>query len=250
MKKLAARDFEQILQCAMPVFEGLLPEPYNSLILDLIFELSMWHAFAKLSLHTDTTLSKFQAVTVSLGKAMRAFVSRVCPFFDTKELPRETQSRQRRKAASAQNVPGGRAAPSEDDSSPKIKSFNVNTIKYHRLGDYVRMVRQTGTSDNSNTQTVAAEVRRQAVLDRIHRGIPVSSTRRRTRATPTTKTRRRHDIRVQFEEDQPLSATVFTDHHHMSIEQRYPQDIGEFLHANAGDPACKVCTCWSHRAAI
>ncbi|TBU51185.1 hypothetical protein BD310DRAFT_786414, partial [Dichomitus squalens] len=82
MKKLAARDFEQMLKvcqiCAMPVFEGLLPEPYNSVILDLLFELSMWHAYAKLSLHTETSLCTLEAITVSLGKAMRAFVSRVC----------------------------------------------------------------------------------------------------------------------------------------------------------------------------
>ncbi|KAF9455143.1 hypothetical protein BDZ94DRAFT_1127669, partial [Collybia nuda] len=29
MKQLAARDFEDLLQCAIPVFEDLLPEPHN-----------------------------------------------------------------------------------------------------------------------------------------------------------------------------------------------------------------------------
>ncbi|TBU36385.1 hypothetical protein BD309DRAFT_995628 [Dichomitus squalens] len=152
MKKLAARDFEQLLilsQCAIPVFEGLLAEPYNSLVLDLLFELAMWHAYAKLSMHTEPTLSAFEAKTVSLGKA------HACIYFHTKELPRETQSRQRRKAASTPNGPGRQTAPSEDDPSAKMKSFNTNTIKYHRLADYARMVRRTGTSDNTNTQTVS-----------------------------------------------------------------------------------------------
>ncbi|TBU53092.1 hypothetical protein BD310DRAFT_981403 [Dichomitus squalens] len=263
MKKLAARDFEQLLICAIPVFEGLLPEPYNSLVLDLLFELAMWHAYAKLSLHTEPTLSAFEAKTVALGKAMRAFVRRVCPDFHTKELPRETQSRQRRKAASTPNGPGRRTAASEDDPSPKTKSFNTNTIKYHRLADYPRMVRRTGTSDNTNTQTgelehrrlksfykrtnknrtfgfqVAAEVQRQSILDRIARGVPVSSKRHRNQSTRAIKARHRRDLRVRFEEDQPLSASSFTDHHHMSLEQRYPENLTDFLQTNAGDPACK-----------
>ncbi|TBU49493.1 hypothetical protein BD309DRAFT_1076425 [Dichomitus squalens] len=263
MKKLAARDFEQLLICAIPVFEGLLPEPYNTLVLDLLFELAMWHAYAKLSMHTDSTLSAFEAKTVSLGKAMRAFVRRVCLDFRTKELPRETQSRQRRHAASMQNGQRRQTAPSEDDPSPKIKSFNVNTIKYHRLADYPRMVRRTGTSDNSNTQTgelehrrlksfykrtnknrtfgmqVAAEVQRQSILDRIARGVPASSKRRRNQTTCALKARHRRDLRVRFEEDQPLPASSFADHHHMSLEQRYPENLTDFLQTNAGDPACK-----------
>ncbi|KAG2063384.1 hypothetical protein BDR04DRAFT_1123294 [Suillus decipiens] len=50
-------DFEDLLQCAIPVFEGLLPSPYNELLLDLSFELATWHGLAKLRMHTDTTLN-------------------------------------------------------------------------------------------------------------------------------------------------------------------------------------------------
>ncbi|OJA15139.1 hypothetical protein AZE42_07563 [Rhizopogon vesiculosus] len=39
MKRLATRDFEDLLQCAIPVFEGLLPNPHNKVILDLLFDL-------------------------------------------------------------------------------------------------------------------------------------------------------------------------------------------------------------------
>ncbi|TBU32709.1 hypothetical protein BD311DRAFT_654539 [Dichomitus squalens] len=65
------------------------------------------------------------------------------------------QSRQRRKAAAAQNAPGRHADHSQVGSAAKVKTLNINTIKYHRLGDYVRMVCRTGTSDNANTQTVS-----------------------------------------------------------------------------------------------
>ncbi|TBU36964.1 hypothetical protein BD309DRAFT_819099, partial [Dichomitus squalens] len=262
MKKLAARDFEQILICSMPVFEGLLREPYNTIILDLIFQLACWHAYAKLMLHTEPTLGAFEATTVSLGKAMRRFVSKVCPAFHTKELLRETQSHQRRKAASLPKTAGQHATTSEDDSAAKVKTFNINTIKYHRMADYTCMIRRTGTSDNSNTQTgelehrrlksfykrtnknrsfghqVATEVRRQAILDRISRGIPASSKRHKTQNRQTSTRLGRRDLRVRFEEQQPLSDTPLTDHHHMSIEQRYPENILDFMQTNTGDPAC------------
>ncbi|KZP03474.1 hypothetical protein FIBSPDRAFT_693271, partial [Athelia psychrophila] len=56
LKCLAARDYEDLLQCAIPVLDGLLPEPYNTEILTLIFICSHWHALAKLRMHTDCTL--------------------------------------------------------------------------------------------------------------------------------------------------------------------------------------------------
>ncbi|KAF9493425.1 hypothetical protein BDN71DRAFT_1483521 [Pleurotus eryngii] len=56
MKKLAARDFEDSLQCAIPVFEGLLPSEHNTMLLDLLFVLCEWHALVKLRMHTDHTI--------------------------------------------------------------------------------------------------------------------------------------------------------------------------------------------------
>ena len=75
----------------MPVFAGLFPEPFDRLIQDMLFELACFHAFARLRLHTTGTLSAFDAATTSLGKAMRLFLTKVCPFFKTRELPRETE---------------------------------------------------------------------------------------------------------------------------------------------------------------
>ncbi|KAJ7163030.1 hypothetical protein C8R46DRAFT_813181, partial [Mycena filopes] len=44
MRKMAAQDFEDILQCYIPVFEGLLPEPHNTIVLDLLYTFAYWHA--------------------------------------------------------------------------------------------------------------------------------------------------------------------------------------------------------------
>ncbi|KIM83848.1 hypothetical protein PILCRDRAFT_68635, partial [Piloderma croceum F 1598] len=56
LKKLTAYDFENLLQCAIPVFDGLLPEPHNSAVLDLLFVIAHWHGLAKLHMHHDLTL--------------------------------------------------------------------------------------------------------------------------------------------------------------------------------------------------
>ncbi|KAH7917303.1 hypothetical protein BV22DRAFT_1135525 [Leucogyrophana mollusca] len=68
LKKLAARDFEDLLQCAIPVFDALLPEPHNRHVSKLLFLCAYWHALAKLRLHTDETLDLLDAITTSLGK--------------------------------------------------------------------------------------------------------------------------------------------------------------------------------------
>ena len=83
MKKLAARDFEDLLQCAIPVFENLLPSPHNEVVLDLLFELAACQAYAKLRLHTESTLILFDAATTSLGKILRHFAKTTCNSFET-----------------------------------------------------------------------------------------------------------------------------------------------------------------------
>ena len=37
MKKLAARDFEDLLQCSIPAFEDLLDEPHNKYLMKLLY---------------------------------------------------------------------------------------------------------------------------------------------------------------------------------------------------------------------
>ncbi|KZP03728.1 hypothetical protein FIBSPDRAFT_904798 [Athelia psychrophila] len=86
LKCLAARDYEDLLQCAIPVLDGLLPEPYNTEILTLVFICSHWHALAKLRMHTDCTLKLLDSETEHLGTSLRSFAANTCKAFNTQEL--------------------------------------------------------------------------------------------------------------------------------------------------------------------
>ncbi|KAJ7220515.1 hypothetical protein GGX14DRAFT_354385 [Mycena pura] len=79
-KKLAARDYEDYLQnladcfqTIIPVIEHLLPEPFNGMIMTMLFRLAEWHALAKLRMHTDDTLTRFKKSTTVIGKELRQF---------------------------------------------------------------------------------------------------------------------------------------------------------------------------------
>ncbi|KAK2467952.1 hypothetical protein APHAL10511_000247 [Amanita phalloides] len=89
IKKLAVCNYEDLLQCAIPVFEALLPTPHNRIIMDLLFELATWHVLAKLRLHTETTLKGLETSTKRLGDALRTFKKVTCAAYITKELPSE-----------------------------------------------------------------------------------------------------------------------------------------------------------------
>ncbi|KAF8525645.1 hypothetical protein JB92DRAFT_2701590 [Gautieria morchelliformis] len=57
----------------MPVFEGLLPPPFDDQLQDLLFVFSSWHGLAKLRLHTDTTLHNLEELTAIFGTLLRRF---------------------------------------------------------------------------------------------------------------------------------------------------------------------------------
>ena len=155
MKKLAARDFEDILQvrtlycmlylpttnmdyqCSIPAFEGLLPEPFNGKLLRLLYKAAEWHALAKLQMHTDSTLDLLEAITREFGCLMRQFRDETSDEFNTTEVPCETSARK-----------GGAR-------SSKKKKLNLNTYKFHALGDYVSTIRLFGTTDSYSTQVVS-----------------------------------------------------------------------------------------------
>ena len=92
-----------------------------------------------------------------MGATMRAFVREVCDWFDTKELPKETQARQRRKRGGKKSANGTSSSAADNSAQPvssKRKRLNLKTYKYHRLGDYPAAIRMFGTTDNFTTQTV------------------------------------------------------------------------------------------------
>lgn len=186
LRRLAARDYEDLLQvsalcneadqgdldlgffqCAMPVFEGLLPEPHNTAIQQLLFTCAHWHGLAKLHMHTDQTLQLLDNVTVQISTGFQAFNNKTCPAFDTQELRRETEARKRRALKKAKGKKGAvdpatrvsldpAANPTEEvPDEPLRKKFNLQTYKYHALGDYADTIRRYGTSDSYSTEPVS-----------------------------------------------------------------------------------------------
>jgi hypothetical protein len=122
-------------------------------MLDLLFELAMWHAFAKLRIHTDNTLALFRSSTKSLTAAMRRFLKITCEVYATQELPKETAARGRRTSALA--VKGkSRGSKGKGNPGQKSKKLNLATYKYHALADYPDTIQRFGTTDNYNTQIV------------------------------------------------------------------------------------------------
>ena len=133
-------------------------------------------------MHTDVTLELLSRVTISFGTRIRAFQEKTCAAFSTQELEREQAARVRRqnkkkKAAveTNSNSQKGKKAtaetkskaqkgmkattktnsqPQKSSSGRQPKQFNLNTYKYHALGDYCNTIRQFGTTDSYSTQPV------------------------------------------------------------------------------------------------
>lgn len=142
------------MQCAIPVFDGLLPEPHNSTVLTLLFNLANWHALAKLRMHTDATLDILSQVTTALGRNFRDFERKTCHMFQTRELAREQAVRQRRHKKCTANAGGLLPDTAPNNNGRKPKGFNLKTYKFHALGDYVSAIRLYGTTDSYSTQAV------------------------------------------------------------------------------------------------
>lgn len=161
---------ELFSQCAMPVVEGLLSEPMNTIVLNLLWACAVWHALAKLRLHTESTLSALEVSTTILGDSARRF-SKECDKdkYDIRELPAEEYARHRRKtrqqekkhakdsqpSKTAQQKPGdSKGKGKEKASGPKQKRLNLQTFKWHNLGHYAAAIRRFGPTDGYSTQMV------------------------------------------------------------------------------------------------
>jgi len=150
MKKFAARDFEDVLQCAGPCFEGLFPRSVDSQIQDLLFIMACWHAFAKLRLHTDSSLDVFRGLTAAFTWQIRHFANKVCPKFDTVETPSERAAIIRADATRAKKD----AQTSTRGMKRMAKRFNINTPKFHSIVHYPDNIAKYGTTDSYSTQMV------------------------------------------------------------------------------------------------
>jgi hypothetical protein len=170
MKKLSARDFEDLLQCAIPVFAGLFPGEHDKRVMTLLFRMAEWHSFAKLRMHTDPTLEHLRRLTPEIGCLMRDFKNTTCAQFEMFELRQEVAARGRREirtakagatadglaSASAEGRPAPDVAPAAlTQTRKKKKTLNLNTYKWHALGDYITTILLFGPTDGYSTQLVS-----------------------------------------------------------------------------------------------
>ncbi|KAH6912487.1 hypothetical protein BKA70DRAFT_1097936, partial [Coprinopsis sp. MPI-PUGE-AT-0042] len=158
MKRKAARDYEDLLQCSLPVFEGLLPSPHNEIVGDLLHVLCEWHALAKLRMHHDLTLECLENATVELGSQFRRFQVETCAKVKTLELPSEAEARTRREISKCAQEEGSgnlqRNSGANTSTSRREKSFSLSTPKYHALGHYADQIRRFGTVDSFTSEIV------------------------------------------------------------------------------------------------
>ena len=139
----------------MPVFEGLFDTDDEDIIMDLLYLTCSAHAYAKLRIHTDATLTSQLQFTVRLGNALRRFFNEVCLKYETKELEAESQKRIRREAlelTTTQNE--GVTRPTRTVRRRAQKKFSMVRPKIHFLGDYIRYILEYGTTDSYSTSIV------------------------------------------------------------------------------------------------
>ena len=231
-------------------------------------------------MHTDPTLKILEEATISIGAAFRKFTDQTCPAFDTRELRREEDVRNRRaekekdKARKEQaqgpnsslNPPG--LPPKESHSSVetttaitsalrKKKQFNLQRYKYHALGDYVETIRRYGTTDSYSTEPVSAlhiieidytklwyvqgELEHRKLKARYKRTDKNKYTQQLARMERREARLRR--IRARLSSNPQCDEKVALsphEHHHIGVSQNRYEHIGLFLKKTAGDPATKV----------
>jgi hypothetical protein len=152
-------------QCAFPCFEGLAHSPPNEVIMDLLFIMALWHGFAKMRLHTDTTVAILRGLTSELGRLLQQFKSKVCTSYQTEETPAEHSRRLRRlsrnmgqlgreNADSEADLIVHAAASSSRRSRTVKKEYNLSTYKLHALGHYADTIIRFGSTTSYSSQTV------------------------------------------------------------------------------------------------
>ncbi|KAG8697132.1 hypothetical protein FRC09_008057 [Ceratobasidium sp. 395] len=157
MTKFAARDYEDVLQCCLPAIEGLFTQEQYQRISKLIFTFAKWHALAKLRMHTESTLRALDSETTALGRRLRIFQKySSVEFPSVVETNAEFEARKRREIRAAAT----RNTPSTKEFTKEPKHFNLNTPKFHSLGDFPKAIRLFGSTDSYSTQIGELEHRR------------------------------------------------------------------------------------------
>jgi hypothetical protein len=234
------------------VFHGLLPEPHNLHVVHLLHLCAKWHSLAKLRLHTDNTLHLLDKTTTELGEAFREFVNKTCKAFQTRELKREAEARQRRQLRTNKLAEASTC-------TRRPKSFNLQTYKFHALGDYAATIRRYGTCDSYTTEIVSA--RREMFSHFLHLKPVQGELEHRCAKANYARTDRREFIKqmAQIERRQARIRRIYTEnfpdaeandddvalgpesHYNIGKTENLPLHMSPFVQRHSGDPAIEVC---------
>ncbi|KAG2049202.1 hypothetical protein BDR06DRAFT_1012311 [Suillus hirtellus] len=236
MKRIAACDFEDILQCSIAVFEGLFPAEHDSAVQSLLYRFAQWHALVKLRIHSDSTVNFLEQTFKTLSWMLQKFRRDTCATFKTMELPKEKAARQRR--LTQRSEPN---ATSMESSGARIKKFNLGTYKFHAMGDYVSTIWLFRMMDSFTTQMGELAHRALKVF------YPLTSKLDSPAQLAKHKCRCRVLRWVAEAGDMPPPGTHSPadaspsmssgQHHHIAITQGSPIQLFTFLQEYNGDPA-------------
>ncbi|THV01766.1 hypothetical protein K435DRAFT_654692 [Dendrothele bispora CBS 962.96] len=127
MKKLAERDYNNIIICAMPCIEEL----FTNIGMELFFVSVTWYSFADLQLHTGSTLEFFKSSMTDLRHILHQFTKNANKHPMVK-LPKEAASRHQWN-------------PRQNALAPKAKKFR----------DFVQSIKYFGTTDSYDTSIIS-----------------------------------------------------------------------------------------------
>ncbi|KAH9854399.1 hypothetical protein C2E23DRAFT_726443 [Lenzites betulinus] len=254
MKQMAARDFEDALQCFIPVIEALLPQPHNKIVLDVLFDTACLHALHKLRMHTDSTISLVRVFFRIFSNSLRRFSNVTCAAYQTTELPKEAKARLQRQQQRGPQREGGAPATSisvmaaptatpPGKGAPRRKEFNMNTYKLHSLGDYPDCIVSVGTMDSHSTQIGELAHRiakrryaRTSKKDFIHQLTNIE--RRETRLQHISHELTKDNTAPGSPGAAPPHIPL-SDHHHIARSQKTYEYLPHFVRIHLTDPAAK-----------
>ncbi|THV06114.1 hypothetical protein K435DRAFT_849214 [Dendrothele bispora CBS 962.96] len=243
-KRKTAREFEDYLQVALVCFEDLLPEPDNKIVMDLLWDLATWHAYAKLRLHSDSTIASFRVATRVFGDSLRKFVRKTCANFETTELDTERIKRVRRQNRRKEKMGMDTPVDPASDDYQKV-SFNPNTLKFHAMGHYADAIVYLGTTDGEHAHIRSKHLWQRTSKNRKFVGQLARQERRhhflqrtRNREVKSGQNRAlRRNFVTSANDSEPLPACDPNEPYQMGSTQRFYEDIPALLAETRDDPA-------------
>ncbi|KAF8815986.1 hypothetical protein BYT27DRAFT_7185715 [Phlegmacium glaucopus] len=270
MKKLAGRDFEDLLQCSLPVFEHLLPEPHNKINTTKELGKQICYWVKKMCSVFETPAAASKPNSSAKGKSTTLAPERGTTRGCGRGRGRPAGPLKGRSAGGSSKVPkastskekGSRTSgkgKNEAQASKLRKFFNLCTYKLHALGDYVAAIARYGTTDNYSTQVGELEhrrVKRFYARTNKNKAFTRQITRQQWRECILRNIRERlkqppppvHSEEIQspsasvpFEESDALPPTTPEVHHHLSNSTRQRENIFKWVdyHERNGDQAVK-----------